>query len=293
MMLHSDQITISQEQVRSLIKAQFPQWSALPIAGAPVSGTDHAIFRLGDELTIRLPLRPAASGQVLKEQAWLPRIEPALTVPIPTPVAVGGPGAGYPLAWSICKWLEGENPSAELGANALLGAQLGAFISTLRSVTLDGGPKPGEHNFGRGAPLAIRDLATRTAIDQLDGTIDTRKATAIWDSAIGTASRWKPAWIHGDLCPGNILVRGAELSGILDFGGLAVGDPACDLMIAWNFLTDAARDAFRQEVAVDVETWERGRAWALSVALIQLPYYGTSNLSLAATARSTIESVLT
>jgi aminoglycoside phosphotransferase (APT) family kinase protein len=294
MRMHPDAVAVSDDLARTLLARQFPKWVGLPIQRVGSTGTDHAIFRLGEEFAIRAPVRRSAAAQVDKEQAWLPRLEGRLPFPVPTPLAAGEPADGYPFRWSICRWLEGVNPGAEVGSSARFGADLGIFVSALRDIDPTGGPAPGKHNFGRGAPLSFRDVSTRAAISEV-AKVDTGiadRALAAWGAGLVEADQnWRPVWIHGDLCPGNLLSTGHRLCGVLDFGGLAVGDPACDLIVAWNFLTDDGREAFKQAVAVDNPIWRRGRMWALSIALVQLPYYLHTNPSLASLARVCLERV--
>lgn len=276
-----------------LVTAQFPAWADLPLEPVHTTGTDHTIYRLGADLAVRLPRNPAAAKQVDKEHRWLPRLAPSLPLEIPVPLAKGTPAEDFPWPWSIHRWLEGENllaePIADLRRTAV---ELGAFVAALHQLDPAGGPPPGPHNFFRGAPLARRDAATRTAIHTLRGTLD-GAATAVWDAALH-APRWQgpPAWIHGDLLPGNLLARNGRLRAVIDFGGLGVGDPACDLMAAWTLLSTDSRETFRRATGADDAAWARGRGWALSFGLIALPHYRDSNPALARLARRTIDETL-
>ena len=292
--MHADEVHTDVRLVRSLLAAQFPQWAALPVARVASSGTDNALYRIGADLVARLPRIERVVPQVRKERRWLPRLAPLLPLPVPVPVAVGAPGAGYPWPWSVCPWLPGANPTtADAGDDRALAVALARFVVALRTVDATGGPSPGEHNVYRGVPLALRDEATRAAIASLRGMIDTDAATAAWDAALRTPA-WagSPVWIHGDLSAGNILVRDGRLAAVIDFGCLGVGDPACDLIAAWNLLRGDAREAFRAGVGVDDAAWSRGRGWALSMALIQLPYYKDTNPALAASARHVIAQLI-
>jgi aminoglycoside phosphotransferase (APT) family kinase protein len=292
--MHVDEADIDDALVRRLLAAQFPQWSQLPIERCRSAGTDNAIYRLGDELCLRLPRIPAARGQVDKEQQWLPKLAPHLPLAIPAPLAMGTPAQGYPWNWSVYRWLEGENATIERIADPSEAAtDLARFIAALRRIDPTGGPQPGRHNFFRGVPLALRDPFTRDAIDRLHGILDTGAATAAWEAAL-QAPAWQgaPVWIHGDLQSGNLLTQRGRLSAVIDFGGLAVGDPACDLIVAWNLFTGEARDAFRAALSVDDATWARGRGWALSTGLVALPYYLETNPVLAGISRRGIDEVL-
>jgi aminoglycoside phosphotransferase (APT) family kinase protein len=292
--MHADEVDINISLVSRLLAAQFPQWTNLPIEPVKSAGTDNAIYRLGDDMAVRLPRIQASAGQVDKEQRWLPSLAPLLPLAIPVPLAKGTPDEGYPWHWSIYRWLEGENaiiaPIADPGQAV---RELAQFITALHRIDSTGGPLPGPHNFFRGVPLTMRDAETRTAIVSLHGMLDTDAVTAAWEVALQTSAWHGPSiWIHGDLAPLNLLVQHDQLSAVIDFGGLGVGDPACDLIIAWNFLSAETRSVFRAALAVDDATWARGRGWALSVALIALPYYQSTNLVLASIARRTIDEVL-
>ena len=214
-----------------------------------------------------------------KECEWLPRFAPLLPLAVPVPLAKGAPGEGYPCTWAVFSWLEGETASFELVVDARQAAlDLAEFLHAFHGIDVAGAPLPGEHNFFRGVPLAGRDASVRSAIEALRGEMDADAVTAAWEEAL-RAPDWdgEPVWIHGDLTDGNLLVDRGRFSGVIDWGGIAVADPACDLMCAWCFLSADARELFRAELEVDDATWARARGWALSVALIALPYYWTTN----------------
>jgi len=292
--MHADEIDIDESIVRRLIAEQFPQWGELPIQRVPSAGTDNAMYRLGDTMAVRLPRIPGTAAQVEKEQQWLPRLAPFLPFAIPIPLAHGKPGAGYPLKWSVYQWLEGETIKPEQISDPVkLAVDVAQFIKALQQIDTAGGPLPGDHNFGRGVPLAARDAQTRSAISQVRGMVDVDTITAYWENALRTPVWSAPAvWIHGDLQFGNLLLRHGRLSAVIDFGGSGIGDPACDLQIAWNLFNPEARTVFRDALQVDDDTWERGRGWALSAALIALPYYLHTNPTLAEMSRRTIAAVL-
>lgn len=292
--MHSEEADIDAQLVRTLLAEQFPQWADLPVELCPSSGTDNAMYRLGEDKVVRLPRVPWTVAQLEKEQRWLPQLAPALPLAVPVPLALGKPGAGYPWPWSVYTWLDGVEATADHLSDLRQAAEdLAGFLQALRSVDATDGPVPGDHNFGRGVPLADRDANVRAALAQLTDDIDTDAATAAWEAAI-RAPRWEgaPVWIHGDLQPSNLLAVRGRLSGVIDFGGLGVGDPACDLLIAWNLFFGESRAAFRAALAVDDATWARGRGWALSVALIALPYYRDTNPAIASQARHVIDEVL-
>jgi aminoglycoside phosphotransferase (APT) family kinase protein len=292
--MHEGEIVADAALVRRLVADQFPRWVALPLAPVESTGTDNAIYRLGSEMLVRLPRIERAEVQLKKEQRWLPSLAPHLPVTIPRPLGEGVPAEGYPWSWSIYQWLDGDVVSLDRMADPCqVATSVAEFVVALRRIDPAGGPPPGPHNFGRGVPLAQRDAATRKAIQELSGLVDTDAVTAMWEEAM-RVPEWTdpPVWIHGDLQATNLLLSNGQLSGVIDFGGLGVGDPACDLIVAWNLFFGASREAFREAVAVDPDTWARGRGWALSVALIQLPYYLHTNPPVAANARQVIDEVL-
>jgi aminoglycoside phosphotransferase (APT) family kinase protein len=292
--MHGNEVDSDVALAGRLIVVQFPQWSNLAIEPVDSAGTDNALYRLGDDLVIRLPRIPGAAAQVDKEHRWLSRLAPLLPLAIPVPLAKGAPGEGYPWHWSVYHWLDGECATIERIADPRHAAtELARFIAALQRIDPAGGPAPGPHNSYRGVPLVTRDRATRAAISALRGTLDTVAITEAWDAALQMpASPDPPVWIHGDLQSGNLLAVHGRLSAVIDFGCLAVGDPACDLIVAWNLLTADAREVFRMSLQVDNATWSRGRGWALSVGLIALPYYQTTNPVLAAISEYTIDEVL-
>ncbi|KIF78171.1 phosphotransferase [Streptomyces sp. 150FB] len=287
--MHADEVDIDGPLVRRLIAAQFPHWADLPLERVESAGTDNAMFRLGAEMAVRLPRKPDAAGTVELEQRWLPVLAPHLPYAVPVPLGKGGPGEGYPWSWSLYHWLGGENPVVgHLAAPDLLAADLARFITDLRRVASTGAPAS-----RRGVPLATRDAPTRLAIGELRGLIDTEAVTAAWDAALLVPERTGPAlWSHSDLSPGNLLMTGGRLSAVIDFGCAGVGDPTVDLIAAWNLLPAGARGVFREAVGADEATWARARGWALSISLIQLPYYRTTNPVLAANSRHVIREVL-
>jgi aminoglycoside phosphotransferase (APT) family kinase protein len=257
--------------VRQLIGTQFPQWAELPIVPIENGGWDNRTFRLGDNMSVRLPSAPHYVAQVEKEQRWLPVLRPHLPLPIPVPLGLGAPGADYPWPWSIYGWLDGQPAHADgihdLGRFAV---DLAHFLVALRGVDARSGPGAGAHNFHRGGSLAIYDAETRQSIGVLADEIDVAVATEVWDAALASSWQGPPVWVHGDVVQTNLLVQAGRLNAVIDFGCAGVGDPACDLVIAWTFLDRASRKEFRSAVALDPGTWKRARGWALWKALITL-----------------------
>lgn len=292
--MHADEVDIDTALVRRLLKAQFPQWADLLLTPVNSGGTDNAIYRLGDDLSVRLPRIESAIEQIDKEHTWLPRLAPHLPLAIPVPLVKGAPGEGYPFPWAVNRWLPGENAiNAPLADPMQAASDMANFLTALRQIDTTGGPLAGEHNFGRGTPLAERHAFVRESIIALEDMIDTGAATAAWEVALH-APVWSepPVWVHGDLLPGNLLVTAGRLSGVIDFGGLGLGDPACDLLVAWGLFSRDAREHFRAALQVDDASWARGSGWALSVGVIALPYYKETNLILANIARRLITEVL-
>ena len=273
--MHADEVEIDVSLVRRLLASQFPQWAALPLERVPSAGTDNALYRLGDDMVVRLPRRQRTAETLAKERRWLPRLAPHLPVAVPRPLAEGAPAAGYPFTWSVYTWLEGEDATvAPIADPGRLAVDLAELVAAFQRLDPNGGPPPGEHNFFRGEHLVRRDAATRAAIASLGDAVDAGAATAAWERALG-APEWErpPIWIHGDLDSRNLLVVDDRLGAVIDFGSVGVGDPACDVMVAWKVLPADLRASFRSAVGVDEATWARGRGWALSQAVMALGYY--------------------
>jgi aminoglycoside phosphotransferase (APT) family kinase protein len=276
--MHADEIDIDISLVSRLIVAQFPQWSGLTVQPIPSSGTENAIYRLGEDMAVRLPRYPGATAAIDKERIWLPKLAPHLPLSIPVLLAKGVPDEGYPFHWSIFQWLEGENATIDRIENPCDAARnLAQFLTALQDLDTTDAPLAANHNL-RGVPLAPRDTAVRKAIAALNDIIDTDATTKAWETSL-QVPEWnrEPVWFHGDLLPGNVLFNNGRLSAVIDFGGVGVGDPACDLMIAWGLFTGKSRDVFRAALGVDDATWIRGRGHALSQALIFVPYYINTN----------------
>jgi aminoglycoside phosphotransferase (APT) family kinase protein len=288
--MHADELPTDARLAGRLIAGQFPHWADLPIEPVPSAGTVNALYRLGDDMVVRLPRIHGAAGGEDQDFQWLPRLAPLLPVAIPVPLAKGMPAEGYPWEWGVYTWLVGENPTvgAVVADPSSLTRDAVQFVDALHRVDLADGPPT-----GRGASLEGRDESARSALVALEGMIDTDAATAAWDEALGTPE-WSgpPVWIHGDLLPGNLLLEGGRLTGVIDWGLLGMGDPACDMIIAWSLLPVEARNVFRAALDIDDATWARGRGWALSVALIALPYYKDTNPVFADVARHLIREVL-
>ncbi len=283
--------------VSRLVASQFPHWAHLPIEPVAYSGWDNRTFRLGEEMSVRLPSAEGYVPQVAKEQRWLPHLAPHLPLPIPAPLAQGVPSgvpsAEYPWPWSVYRWLAGEHSTSERIADlSQFATALAEFLVALQRIDPAGGPAAGAHSFYRGGSLTIYDAETRQALTALAGKLDTCAAAAVWEAALAAEWQGPPVWVHGDIAAGNLLVRDGRLCAVIDFGSSAVGDPACDMAIAWTFFSGAGREAFRSTLGVDDATWARGRGWALWKALILLAAHANTTPLEASKAQRTIDELL-
>ena len=284
---------INASLVSDLVKDQFPQWAHLAIKPVQFDGWDNRTFHLGEDMLVRLPSAEAYSDQVDKEQYWLPRLAPRLPLPIPVPLSKGVPGHGYPWHWSVYRWLEGESATLER-VNDLrsFANKLAQFLKALQHIDATDGPEPGPHNFYRGGALTTYDAETRRVIQALHDRIDTDEATAIWEASLVTTWQKPPIWIHGDVASGNLLVKEGQLSAVIDFGCSGIGDPACDLTIAWTFFSRDSRESFRSTRGLDSATWARARGWALWKSLITWAEFKDTDQIKARTAARVFEAVI-
>jgi aminoglycoside phosphotransferase (APT) family kinase protein len=288
-----DRARIDEVLVGRLVAAQFPRWADLPVEPVEVDGWDNRTFRLGGDMTVRLPSAAPYALQVEKEQEWLPKLAPRLPLPIPVPLARGAPGEGYPYPWSVYRWIAGEPATVGRIADLVeFATTLAGFLTALRRMDPTGGPPPGRHNFFRGGPPAVYDAEARQAVATLQGRIDTDAALAVWEAALRTTWPGPPVWFHGDVARGNLLVEGGRLSAVIDFGTSGVGDPSCDLAIAYTLFGGGSRDAFREAIGLDAEAWARGRGWTLWKALITLAGSIDTNPPMAEKARREMKAVI-
>ena len=262
---------IATATIRDLLRDQFPEYAGLELQAVPVQGHNNWTYRLGEHLSLRFPQAEAYAGHVPIEWRWLPWLAERLPVPIPKPVALGEPSSTHPWPWLILKWIEGETAirSAEVHHVRVAEALVG-FLRELHGLAVAGGPKPGPVNFGRGGGLSLYDEDTRRYLEILRSEIPYRAALDLWQAALARPHVGEPVWIHGDLLPTNLLIAEGGLAGVIDFGQCAVGDPACDLVIAWNWFSGPSREAFLQLDTVDEATWLRAKAWSLWKALFLL-----------------------
>jgi aminoglycoside phosphotransferase (APT) family kinase protein len=285
---HADELETDVPLVRGLLREQFPEWAHLPLRPVAESGTVNALYRLGDDLVVRIPRnRPVLWSDLDDEFTWLPRLAPLLPVQVPVPIARGRPIDGYPHEWGIFEWITGENPTPG-GVPDSLAEELAEFVRTLHALDL-----PGAQDSVRGDDLARFDEFTRENLQALEGELDTDTAERLWDEALRVPP-WPhdQVWIHADLMPGNLLLRGGRLTAVIDWGGSGMGDPAVDLMVAWNVLDAKRRSRFRAALPYDDDTWARGLGWALWTGLGGIPYYRETFPEFAANARRTVEEIL-
>ena len=263
---------------RRLVDTQFPHWAELPLRPHSPAGSDHVIYRLGDELSVRLPRHAGAIDQARKEAEWLPRLAPHLPLAIPVLVEVGEPGFGYPWRWAVSRWLDGEVATVEgLSGSHEAAGVLAEFLIALHEFDAEATEDL------TGQSLSTRDAATRSAIAVVGDAFDTAALTELWDAALAAPERDRPpVWFHGDFHTGNLLTTNGRLSAVIDFGELAVGDPARDLMIAFTLLSAETRATFRAALGVDDASWTRGRGWALATGLNAYVSYAAVNPRIAA-----------
>ncbi|MFG2375575.1 aminoglycoside phosphotransferase family protein [Streptomyces sp. NPDC048504] len=281
--------------VRALLAAQFPQWSQLPLKHVDPAGSDHVIYRLGDTMSVRLPRSDWADGEAAKEHTWLPLLAPQLPLAVPEPLALGAPGRGYAWHWSVTRWLDGTTATVDgLADPDLAAAQLAEFLRTLQRIPAADTLLPGPHPELTRPSLATRDQSTRAAIEAVDGVFDTAALTEIWDNALD-APAWnrEPVWCHGDFHTGNLLTVDGRISAVIDFGGLGMGDPACDLVVAYTLLSATTRPLFRAALGVDDATWTRGMGWALTTALNAYTSYAATEPRIARQTTRQLTEVLT
>jgi aminoglycoside phosphotransferase (APT) family kinase protein len=290
---HTKLVEIDADLVARLIASQFPEWANLKIIAAEPNGWDNRTFGLGPGMLVRLPSAERYAAQVRKEHRWLPALATQLPLPIPVPVAMGEPDADYPWNWSVYRWLDGVPAStARIDDLTGLGLALARFLVCLQKIDPTGGPPPGPHNFFRGGPLETYDAETRAAITVVREMINAKLATEVWETALAETWHGAPVWVHGDVAAGNLLLEDGRLAAVIDFGCSGIGDPACDVTIAWTFLSGESREAFRAELSLDAATWARGRGWALWKALITFAGNLEIDRAVAATARYVINEVL-
>ena len=269
--MHDDEVDVSEALVRELVAAQMPDLVDRPLTMVEPWGTDNAIWRLGDDLVVRLPRIHWATGQIDRDATWLPRLAPSLPMPIPEPVAVGEPGSGYPYRWAVHRWIPGEGATLNrIRDPETFALDLAEFVQRLQELPTDGAPAA----RNRARPLHDYDAETRRAIDRSSGLIDAEAATVVWEEALAAPpDEGPPVWVHGDL-EGNCLLLDGRLGGIVDWGSACAGDPAVDVQVVWSPLfTECSRRSFLEALAVDEAMLARSRGAAIHQACAALPYY--------------------
>ncbi|WP_404389297.1 aminoglycoside phosphotransferase family protein [Humibacillus xanthopallidus] len=292
--MHDNQLEVTAATVSRLVRDQFPEWAGLPVSEVPSHGTVNAIFRVGADLVARLPLQDgeveAQRGELLREMQAAHTLLSTSPVTTPEPVALGEPGAGYPLPWSVYRWVPGSIAQGTSAADtSRFAEQLAAFVLAIRSLPTGGRTF---HGTRRGGRLTQHDESVATGLRRSEGLIDTVALADLWDRLRRTPRSDPDTWTHGDLMPGNLLVVGRDLSGVIDVGQLAVADPALDLQPAWNLFTPGPRATYRQALACDDDEWDRGRGWALAQAIGCLWYYRETNPVMSRTAHRTLQALL-
>ena len=297
--MHRDQVDVTAETVAALIQQQFPQWGGMGIRLLPSAGTVNAVFRVGDGLSARFPLRLAEASEVLatleQEARASAELARASRFPAPEPVALGRPGAGYPMPWSVQTWLPGTAasdvlaPAADPGGSAAFAQDLADFIADLRTADTLGRPFSGR---GRGGVLVHHDAWMETCFEESEGLLDVPRLRRVWSRLRELPRTGADVMSHGDLIPGNVLVTGDRLSGVLDTGGFGPADPALDLVSAWHLLHRGTRDVLRRALGCGDAEWERGKAWAFEQAMGLVWYYAATNPTMSRMGRRTLDRIL-
>lgn len=294
--MHADQLAVSAGQVRALVARQFPQWREMPVSGVISAGTDNAIFRIGERYAARFPLRPmdadAADRWLRAEAAAAGELAGRTRFATPEPVAIGKPGEGYPLPWAVQTWLTGTVASDEdpdPAGSVLFARDLAEFISGVRSIDTRGRTFRGT---GRGGDLRTHDEWMETCFRKSEGLLDVPRLRRLWAAFRELPREAADVMTHGDLMPGNLLVSGCRLTGVLDVGGLGPADPALDLVGAWHALEPEPRQVLRDALRSDDLDWQRGTAWAFQQAMGLVWYYADTNPVMSATGRRTLERIL-
>ena len=274
---HDDEIPVDAARVRALLRQQFPQWADLPLTEWHEQGTDHTLFRLGQRMVVRMPVRPFNDApperqQVWREARWVPFLAPQVPLALPEQLGLGVPTDDYPWHWSIVSWIPGARATSDNIDPLVAARELADFVKALHRIDAADGPKAGSATWGRGLSLRGGAQLIRDAIDRASARHDTARLRAAWEQAVA-ADEWDrpPVWFHGDLA-GNLIVRDGHLAGVID-SPYGVGDPACDVAPAWSFFTGDARQCFFDELGVDEATKQRARGWVLGPASFGLTYY--------------------
>ncbi|MEM8730953.1 MAG: aminoglycoside phosphotransferase family protein [Pseudomonadota bacterium] len=291
--MHADEIKVTTALATRLVDKEMPDWAGQPVRPLAATGTDNWMFRIARDKILRMPRRPMAVANLRREWEWLPHLT-GLPLTIPEPLAWGEPSSIFPNPWMVLRWQPGETlatfPPADPGAAA---QSLGGFVRAMAALPGGAGPIAGSANNNRGVPLAQLDETTRRSIAAIARRYPSAPLLAIWENAL-SAHLWHgaPLWLHGDLAPSNLLGQEGHLSGVIDFGLMARGDPAVDLMPGWTVFDGAARTAFFAATGHDGDTLQRARGWALYNAVINLSYYGDTHPFLSRLAHHVLQTLL-
>lgn len=262
-------VTVTAEQAQRLVAEQFPQWAALPVTAVANGGWDNWTFHLGEDMLLRLPSAEEYALAVEKEHRWLPQLAPSLPLPVPVPLGKGEPTPDYPFPWSVYAWIDGTPSTFEGVAEPIRFAKdVADFVAALQAIDASAGPRPGKHNWFRGATVRTYEAQAFAALEDLQGRVDRAAARRMWAQALESPWDGVDVWFHGDLAQDNLLLTEGQLSAVIDFGTCGVGDPACDMAVAWTLLTPEGRKVFRKRLDVDDAMWARGRGWALWKTLV-------------------------
>lgn len=289
--MHEGQVATSPDLVARLLAGQFPELLRPEVTLVKSFGTDHDIYRVGDDLCVRLPKIAWATAQAEKEARWLPELAGRLPVHVPQQLGIGAPAEGYPFKWSVCEWISGTDAHHAQADLERLAVDLAAFVTALRKIDTAGAPvRP---TGARGCPLSEVDEVLRRSIDELGHDQPLDKIRHLWDESL-SAAVWdgQEVWVHGDLLAGNLIVQGRRLHAVIDWGTLNVGDPACDLLAAWNVFSGSSRARYLEALSVDDDTWLRGRGWAIYQAVVALPYYRDTNPGMVRQATRALKEVI-
>ncbi|MFF4620159.1 aminoglycoside phosphotransferase family protein [Nonomuraea jabiensis] len=292
--MHANQLTVSPETVRALVDEQFPEWRSLPITGIAGHGTVNAIFRIGDRFAARFPLQAGPADSIrgwLESEAEAARELAGRTrFPTPEPVALGEPGEGYPLPWSVQTWLPGAVATDEdPGESVAFAHDLADLINDLRAIDTRGRTFAGG---GRGGDLQAHDAWMETCFEHSEQLLDVPRLRRLWEDLRSLPRKDADVMTHADLIPGNVLVSAGRLAGVLDVGGFGPADPALDLVSAWHLLEAGPRQVLRSDLGCDDLEWERGKAWAFQQAMGVVWYYLRTNPAMSRMGRRTLDRIL-
>ncbi|KXK63994.1 phosphotransferase [Micromonospora rosaria] len=296
MTLHHDEVPVDEDTVRSLVRAQCPQWADLPLSPAG-AGTDNTMYRLGDDLLVRVPRTADKARSLRKEQRWLPRLAPLLPRAVPEPRHAGTPTPGFPLPWSVLGWIDGEEPGPDTVSDwAAFGADLAAFVRELHRVDLMGASRTDDLSWYRAGPLQPCDEWVSQYFQDCRATVgddlDVATLERFWRAALALPEpAGGPVWLHGDLKPSNLLVTDGSLHAVIDFGGLSVGFPDAEHATVWD-LPAAGRQAYWDAMDLDEATWTRARAWAVAVGVSGIAYYWHTYPAFVAECRVRLDHIL-